>query len=83
MPKRRLRPGQNRAGRPRRRRGAGCLLWIVAVILALIVLSILFGGFQKGTKVGDGRGCAVTTVKVMSTERGQALACPRLPDRSG
>ena len=25
------------------------LLWILLIILALIVLSVLFGGFQKGT----------------------------------
>jgi hypothetical protein len=26
-------------------------MWIVLLILLLIVLSVLFGGFQKGTKV--------------------------------
>jgi ABC-type lipoprotein release transport system permease subunit len=26
------------------------LLWILLIIAALIVLSVLFGGFQKGTK---------------------------------
>jgi hypothetical protein len=26
------------------------LLWILLIIVALIVLSVLFGGFQKGTK---------------------------------
>ena len=31
---------------------AGCLLWIVLLIVLLIVLAVLFGGFQKGTKVG-------------------------------
>ncbi len=34
----------------RNRRLAGCLLWIIAIILVLIVLSLLFGGFQMGTK---------------------------------
>ena len=35
----------------RRRSSAGrVLFWILLIILALIVLSILFGGFQKGTK---------------------------------
>jgi hypothetical protein len=33
-----------------RRRGGRVLLWILLVILVLIVLSLLFGGFQKGTK---------------------------------
>jgi len=35
-----------------RSRAAGCLLWIVLLIVILIVLSVLFGGFQKGTKAG-------------------------------
>ena len=33
-----------------RSRAAGCLPWIVLLIVILIVLSVLFGGFQKGTK---------------------------------
>ena len=33
-----------------RSRAGGCLLWIVLLIVILIVLSVLFGGFQKGTK---------------------------------
>jgi hypothetical protein len=37
--------------RPRRRL-TGCLLWIVGLIVALVILSLMFGGFQKGTKVG-------------------------------
>jgi len=41
--------------RARRRRGprsrpAGCLLWVVLAIVLLIVLAVLFGGFQKGTQ---------------------------------
>jgi ABC-type lipoprotein release transport system permease subunit len=35
--------------RPRTRTGRA-LLWILLIIVALIVLSVLFGGFQKGTK---------------------------------
>ncbi len=38
--------------RPRQRRRLGCLLWILGVIGILILLSLLFGGFQKGTKAG-------------------------------
>jgi hypothetical protein len=30
----------------------GCLLWIAIVLAILVVLAVLFGGFQKGTKVG-------------------------------
>jgi hypothetical protein len=46
---------------PRRPRGrlTGCLLWVIGLIVILIVLALLFGGFQKGTKVGaDARGAA-------------------------
>jgi hypothetical protein len=38
----------------RRPRVVGCLIWLIAVIVILIVLSLLFGGFQKGTKVSLG-----------------------------
>ncbi len=34
------------------RRLTGCLLWVLGLIVALLVLSLLFGGFQMGTKVG-------------------------------
>jgi nitrate/TMAO reductase-like tetraheme cytochrome c subunit len=36
-----------------RSRAGGCLLWIVLLIVILIVLSLLFGGFQKGTKANS------------------------------
>jgi hypothetical protein len=39
-----------RERRPRPRL-IGCLLWLIALIVILIVLSLLFGGFTKGTKV--------------------------------
>ena len=39
--------------RPRTRLGR-VLLWIILIIVALIVLSVLFGGFQKGTKSATG-----------------------------
>jgi type IV secretory pathway TrbL component len=35
----------------RRPRLIGCLLWLIALVVILIVLSLLFGGFTKGTKV--------------------------------
>jgi hypothetical protein len=41
--------GGRRRRWPRSRAG-GCLLWIVLLIAILIVLSVMFGGFQKGTK---------------------------------
>jgi hypothetical protein len=40
-----------RSWRPRRRL-TGCLLWILGLIVVLVILSLIFGGFQKGTKVG-------------------------------
>jgi ABC-type lipoprotein release transport system permease subunit len=49
------RPDYGSAGGRRRRwprsRAAGCLLWIVLLVVVLIVLSVMFGGFQKGTQV--------------------------------
>jgi hypothetical protein len=34
----------------------GCLLWILTLLLVLLVLSILFGGFQRGTRAGGADG---------------------------
>ncbi len=47
-----LRPAGRRP-RSRRRisRLSGCLLWILGIILILVLLSLMFGGFQKGTRV--------------------------------
>ena len=39
---------------PRRPRLIGCLIWLIALVVILIVLSLLFGGFTKGTKVSLG-----------------------------
>ena len=36
----------------RRRRTVGCLLWLLTLLAVLLVLSLLFGGFQRGTKTG-------------------------------
>jgi hypothetical protein len=52
---RRADDGRYRGDRRRRRywprsRAAGCLLWIVLLIVVLIVLSVMFGGFQKGSQ---------------------------------
>ena len=30
----------------------GCLLRLLGLVIVLLVLSLLFGGFQKGTKAG-------------------------------
>ena len=42
----------------RRPRLIGCLIWLIALIVVLIVLSLLFGGFRKGTKVSWARPAA-------------------------
>jgi hypothetical protein len=41
---------RRRVWRPQSR-ATGCLLWILVLIIVLIALSVMFGGFQKGTKV--------------------------------
>jgi hypothetical protein len=44
-----------RRDRPRRfSRPVGCLFWVLAFLVLLLLLSLLFGGFQKGQKVGWG-----------------------------
>jgi hypothetical protein len=50
--RRRVSSGRKRWGR--RRRLTGCLLWIVGLIVVLIILSLMFGGFRMGTKAGSG-----------------------------
>jgi heme A synthase len=52
-----LRRYGRRDGR-RRPRFIGCLIWLIALIVILIVLSLLFGGFRKGTKVSWARPAA-------------------------
>jgi hypothetical protein len=45
--------------RPRRLgRFTGCLLWLLGLIIVLVILSLLFGGFHKGTKA-NGAGLPV------------------------
>jgi hypothetical protein len=36
----------------RRRRALGCALWLLTLAVVLLVLSLLFGGFQRGHKTG-------------------------------
>jgi hypothetical protein len=40
----------SRPRRPRMRL-SGCLLWLLGLLIILVILALLFGGFQKGTKV--------------------------------
>ena len=44
--------GPRRRWRPRSRAG-GCLPWLLLLIVVLVVLALMFGGFQKGTKSGS------------------------------
>jgi hypothetical protein len=39
-----------------RSRRARFLIWVLALLVILLLLSLIFGGFQKGTKVGLGSG---------------------------
>jgi hypothetical protein len=68
-----------RRGRRRRwprSRAAGCLLWIVLLVVLLIVLAVLFGGFQKGTRVnGMGTGTRVS----VAAAAGAAARAPQQP----
>jgi hypothetical protein len=57
-------PGWHRGERRPRSRLAGCLLWIFALFVLLIILSLLFGGFRKGTKAGMGPPRPVVTSQV-------------------
>jgi hypothetical protein len=45
-------------------RGTGCLLWLLILAVLVIILSLLFGGFQKGTKAAGIPGpCCVIVLK--------------------
>jgi hypothetical protein len=47
--------GRRDRGSWRRPRGPiGCVVWILALLVILLLLSLIFGGFQKGSKVGSG-----------------------------
>lgn len=47
------RPARRRRQRPgSRSRLSGCLLWLLVLVIVLVVISLLFGGFRKGTRVG-------------------------------
>ena len=67
---RRRRTGSGRG--PRRRLG-GCLLWILGLIVALIILSLLFGGFQKGTKASLAGAPAPVIAPALSDDKVRAL----------
>jgi hypothetical protein len=65
-------PRTRRSGRTRRRsRPVGCMIWVIAIFVVLLVLSILFGGFHQGTR-SSGPAGGGTSVSL-------ALAAGRLP----
>jgi hypothetical protein len=45
--------GGFRRERRARSRVSGCLFLILGLIIVLVILSVLFGGFTKGTKTGS------------------------------
>jgi hypothetical protein len=58
-----------RRWRPRSR-AAGCLLWLVLLIVVLVAIALMFGGFQKGTKYsGLGAGSASFAVAAAAAAR--------------
>ena len=58
-------PGAQRAQR-RGPRLTGCLLWVLILVIVLVVASLLFGGFRKGTKVGGAGVLAPVTIGRLS-----------------
>lgn len=65
--------GSGAQRRRRRPRLSGCLLWLLILVVVLVVLSLLFGGFRKGTKVGGTGVPAPVTIGRLS---------PRAADRA-
>jgi hypothetical protein len=49
---RRMGGGRGRAGWARPRGPVGCVVWVLALLVILLLLSLIFGGFQRGAKVG-------------------------------
>jgi hypothetical protein len=57
-------------GPRRRRRAFGCAMWLLIAVVILLLLSLLFGGFQKGAKSGLG---SVTPQRVQPSAQEVAL----------
>jgi hypothetical protein len=64
--------GRSGLYRPERRRRmsrpAGCLALIVVLLVLLIALSIMFGGFQRGSKASGSQSSSV--MKVLNSVSG-------------
>jgi hypothetical protein len=54
--------GAGRGGsRPPRSLLVRILIWLAALLVLLLLLSVIFGGIEKGTKVGSGSGPSSST----------------------
>ena len=64
-------------------RPVGCLVWLIVLIIVLIVASLMFGGFQKGTKVNGQPRLNVQPVRLTALYYRQLpdVACPRIVNR--
>lgn len=60
---------RSRRGRRRFSRPVGCLLWLIALLALVVVLSVLFGGFQKGTRADGSHVPRGSVVSEWSVER--------------
>jgi len=77
-------PSMRKRQRPRSSsRLSRCLLWLLVMVIVLIVISLLFGGFRKGSKVGGaGPPCQCRSPRLplrwegpIDRGRGQTLRC--------
>jgi hypothetical protein len=53
----------------RRRRAVGCFLWMLTLLIVLLVLSILFGGFHRGARVGGAPAHVVRSALIQDVTR--------------
>jgi hypothetical protein len=61
-------------------RPVGCLLWLIILLVLLIVIALMFGGFQKGTKVSARPAlttqhwcpCVAATARAVADEHGSS-----------
>jgi hypothetical protein len=54
----------------RGRRRLGCALWLLTLAAVLLVLSLLFGGFQRGTKTGGSQPASPVTAQLAPAPSG-------------
>ena len=53
-----------RSGR-RMSRPVGCLVWVLALIIVLLILSAVFGGFQRGSRVSGAQTYSRSDINVL------------------